>query len=116
MVQIILIETVKPSIKGRSIKIGEMDCFLLVSESEPVANRKSKNLFLKMKNFISYREESFSEQDKEFHPSSPFQEFMEEDCVSEIKKKSTSNFPYFLSQQDSFLESRIMESQYDIVF
>jgi hypothetical protein len=36
MVQMIPIETIKPSIEERSIKIGEIDCFLLASESELV--------------------------------------------------------------------------------
>ncbi|MCI14542.1 hypothetical protein A2U01_0035674, partial [Trifolium medium] len=89
------------------------------SQDSEFEMKKQESVF-EDEELFSYREESFSEEDEEFHPSlhqeSPFQEFMEEDCVSEIKKKSTSNFPYFLSQQDSFLESRIMESQYDIVF
>jgi hypothetical protein len=36
MVQMIPIETIKPSIEERSIKIGQIDCFLLASESELV--------------------------------------------------------------------------------
>jgi hypothetical protein len=42
MVQIIPIETIKPSIEERSIKIGEIDCFLLTSESELVTERKEQ--------------------------------------------------------------------------
>ncbi|PNX66864.1 hypothetical protein L195_g055320, partial [Trifolium pratense] len=68
MAQMIPIETIKPSVEGRSIKIREMDCFLLVSESEPVAEEKKQESVFEDEELISYREESFSEEDEEFHP------------------------------------------------
>jgi hypothetical protein len=41
--------------------------------------------------------------------ASPFQEAMENGCVSQMMKKTTYLFPNFSKQQDSILESGIME-------
>ncbi|KAK2453471.1 hypothetical protein QL285_001157 [Trifolium repens] len=61
MVQMIPIETIKPSIDERSFKIGEIDCFLLTSESELVPEQK---------------EQGFGFEDDEFVPSCDEESFM----------------------------------------
>ncbi|GAU49481.1 hypothetical protein TSUD_286190 [Trifolium subterraneum] len=60
MVQMIPIKTIKPSIEERSIKIGEIDCFLLASESELVAEQKEQGFIFEDRDFFpSYNEERF---------------------------------------------------------
>ncbi|MCI23089.1 pentatricopeptide repeat-containing protein, partial [Trifolium medium] len=62
MVQMFPIETIKPSTEGRSIKIGEIDCFLLASESELVAEWKKQGFVFEDDKFVpSCNEESFME-------------------------------------------------------
>ncbi|PNX78885.1 hypothetical protein L195_g034867 [Trifolium pratense] len=87
MVQIIPIETIKPSIEGRSIKIGEIDCFLLASESELVAERK---------------EQGFVFEDDEFVPSCNEESFMEYQDDTTFGSKNWFNLPQLGASDDDY--------------